>query len=95
MFSRANQTRDGCCLLGLFLVATGYVLANLLMPFWALLRRLSSLSAAGAALAVPAANALGSLSVERTEHRDRPPPCLAAAPPAGFIFGPLIGATLL
>ena len=47
----------------------------------------------GAALAVPAANALGSLSVSR-EEQGAAAALLAAAPPAGFIFGPLIGAML-
>ena len=45
------------------------------------------------ALAVPAANALGSLSVSR-EEQGSAAALLAAAPPAGFIFGPLIGAML-
>ena len=78
--------------LGLFLVAIGYVLANLLMPFWALCIAFLIVGA-GAALTVPAANALGSLSVERREQGSAAA-LLAAAPPAGFIFGPLIGATL-
>ncbi len=78
--------------LGLFLVAAGYVLANLLMPFAALCVAFLIVGA-GAALAVPAANALGSLSVERAEQGSAAA-LLAAAPPAGFIFGPLIGATL-
>lgn len=77
---------------GLFLVATGYVLANLLMPFWAICIAFLIVGG-GAALAVPAANALGSLSVERREQGSAAA-LLAAAPPAGFIFGPLIGATL-
>jgi len=78
--------------LGLILVAVGYVLANLLMPFWALCIAFLIIGS-GAALAVPAANALGSLSVERNEQ-GAAAALLAAAPPAGFIFGPLIGATL-
>ncbi|MCR9079780.1 MAG: MFS transporter [Hyphomonadaceae bacterium] len=77
---------------GLFLVAIGYVLANLLMPFWAICIAFLIVGG-GAALAVPAANALGSLSVERREQGSAAA-LLAAAPPAGFIFGPLIGATL-
>lgn len=77
--------------LGLFLVAVGYVLANLLMPFWALCIAFLIIGG-GAALAVPAANALGSLSVKRDEQGSAAA-LLAAAPPAGFIFGPLIGAT--
>ena len=77
---------------GLFLIAVGYVLANLLAPFWALCAAFLIVGA-GAALAVPAANALGSLSVDRHEQGSAAA-LLAAAPPAGFIFGPLLGATL-
>lgn len=77
---------------GLFLIAIGYVLANLLMPFWAICFAFLIVGG-GAALAVPAANALGSLSVDRDEQGSAAA-LLAAAPPAGFIFGPLIGATL-
>lgn len=78
--------------LGLVLVAIGYVLANLLMPFWAVCIAFLIVGG-GAALAVPAANALGSLSVQR-EEQGAAAALLAAAPPAGFIFGPLMGATL-
>ena len=77
---------------GLFLIAIGYVLANLLMPFWAVCIAFLIVGS-GAALAVPAANALGSLSVDRHEQGSAAA-LLAAAPPAGFIFGPLIGATM-
>ncbi|MEM6557079.1 MAG: MFS transporter, partial [Pseudomonadota bacterium] len=77
---------------GLFLIAIGYVLANLLAPFWAVCVAFLIVGA-GAALAVPAANALGSLSVERQEQASAAA-LLAAAPPSGFIFGPLLGATL-
>ncbi|MEM9179209.1 MAG: MFS transporter [Pseudomonadota bacterium] len=77
---------------GLILIAFGYVLANLLAPFWAVCLAFLIVGG-GAALAVPAANALGSLSVERQEQASAAA-LLAAAPPAGFIFGPLIGATL-
>ena len=78
--------------MGLFLVAVGYVLANLLMPFWAVCIAFLIVGA-GAALAVPAANALGSLSVDRHEQGSAAA-LLAAAPPSGFIFGPLLGAVL-
>lgn len=78
--------------LGLAIVAIGYVAADLFFPFWAV--ALSFLTVGGgAALAVPAANALGSLSVTR-EEQGAAAALLAAAPPSGFIFGPLIGATL-
>ena len=77
---------------GLFTIAIGYVLANLLMPFWAVCIAFLIIGT-GAALAVPAANALGSLSVER-EEQGAAAALLSAAPPAGFIFGPLLGAFL-
>jgi len=77
---------------GLILIAIGYVLANLLMPFWAVCVAFLIVGG-GAALAVPAANALGSLSVDRHEQGSAAA-LLAAAPPAGFIFGPLLGAML-
>jgi len=78
--------------LGLAIVAAGYVAADLFFPFWAV--AISFLTVGGgAALAVPAANALGSLSVTR-EEQGAAAALLAAAPPSGFIFGPLIGATL-
>jgi MFS family permease len=77
---------------GLAIVALGYVGADLFFPFWAMAVSFLAVGA-GAALAVPAANALGSLSVKR-EEQGSASALLAAAPPAGFIFGPLIGATL-
>ncbi len=77
---------------GLILVAIGYVLANLVVPFWAVCIAFLIVGT-GAALAVPAANALGSLSVDRHEQGSAAA-LLAAAPPAGFIFGPLLGAAL-
>ena len=77
---------------GLFLIAIGYVLANVLMPFWAVCIAFLIVGG-GAALAVPAANALGSLSVDQHEQGSAAA-LLAAAPPSGFIFGPLIGASL-
>ncbi|MEL8054863.1 MAG: MFS transporter [Pseudomonadota bacterium] len=77
---------------GLILVAAGYIMANLVAPFW-LLCVAFLVVGAGAALAVPAANALGSLSVERHEQAGAAA-LLSAAPPSGFIFGPLIGAGL-
>ncbi|MEO0551297.1 MAG: MFS transporter [Pseudomonadota bacterium] len=75
---------------GLALVSIGYVSANLLQPFWTVCIAFLVIGT-GAALAVPAANALGSLSVNRNEQGSAAA-LLAAAPPAGFIFGPLIGA---
>lgn len=78
--------------IGLILVAAGYIGADMVQPFWALCAAFLVIGA-GAALAVPAANALGSLSVKREEQASAAA-LLAAAPPSGFIFGPLIGATL-
>lgn len=78
--------------IGLAMVAAGYLGADLLYPFWAMCLCFF-LVGAGAALAVSAANALGSLSVSRTEQGGAAA-LLSAAPPAGFIFGPLIGAGL-
>ena len=77
---------------GLFLIAAGYVGADSLYPFWAVCVSFLIVGA-GSALAVPSANALGSLSVERHEQGSAAA-LLAAAPPAGFVFGPLLGASL-
>lgn len=78
--------------IGLALVTIGYICADAFHPFWAMCLSFL-LVGVGAALAVPAANALGSLSVTR-EEQGSAAALLAAAPPAGFIFGPLIGAVL-
>lgn len=78
--------------IGLTLVTIGYICADAFHPFWAMCLSFLVVGV-GAALAVPAANALGSLSVSR-EEQGSAAALLAAAPPAGFIFGPLIGATL-
>ncbi|MEQ8322398.1 MAG: MFS transporter [Rhodospirillales bacterium] len=78
--------------IGLILVTIGYICADAFHPFWAMCLSFLVVGV-GAALAVPAANALGSLSVSRDEQGSAAA-LLAAAPPAGFIFGPLIGATL-
>ncbi len=77
---------------GLAMVAAGYVAADLITPFWALCLAFFIVGA-GSALAVSSANALGSLSVLR-EEQGAAAALLSAAPPAGFIFGPLIGAAL-
>ncbi len=77
---------------GLACISMGYVGAAQLHPFYALCLAFG-LVGIGSALAVPAANALGSLSVERHEQGGAAA-LLSAAPPSGFIFGPLLGATL-
>lgn len=78
--------------LGLFMVAAGYIFAVLSGPFSAMCAAFF-LVGCGSALAVPSANALGSLSVERHEQGSAAA-LLSAAPPAGFIIGPLLGAVL-
>jgi len=77
---------------GLGLLAAGYIAVDLFHPFWAVMVSFV-LVGIGAALAVPSANALGSLSVERTEQASAAA-LLASAPPAGFVVGPLLGSGL-
>lgn len=78
--------------IGLGLLAVGYVSADLFYPFWAVMVSFLVVGI-GAALAVPSANALGSLSVSRTEQAGAAA-LLASAPPAGFVVGPLLGSGL-
>ncbi len=78
--------------LGLALVSAGYLVAEFSQPFWVMCIAFL-INGIGAALAVPSANALGSLSVDRHEQASAAA-MLSAAPPAGFILGPLIGASL-
>lgn len=77
---------------GLVCIVVGYIAAAQLHPFYAVCLAFT-LVGVGSALAVPSANALGSLSVERHEQGGAAA-LLSAAPPSGFIFGPLLGATL-
>ena len=69
--------------IGLGLLAIGYISADLFQPFWMVLVSFVIVGI-GAALAVPSANALGSLSVGRTEQAGAAA-LLASAPPAGFV----------
>lgn len=78
--------------IGLALVAAGYIAADVFHAFWILCAAFL-LIGAGSALAIPSANALGSLAVSR-EEQGSAAALMSAAPPAGFIFGPLIGAGL-
>lgn len=78
--------------IGLGLLAVGYVSADLFHPFWMVLVSFVIVGI-GAALAVPSANALGSLSVGRSEQAGAAA-LLASAPPAGFVVGPLLGSVL-
>ncbi|MFN4024434.1 MAG: MFS transporter [Hyphomonas sp.] len=78
--------------IGLAMVAVGYIAADVFHAF-PILCGAFLLIGAGSALAIPSANALGSLAVTR-EEQGSAAALLSAAPPAGFIFGPLIGAML-
>ncbi len=78
--------------IGLGLLAIGYISADLFHPFWMVLVSFGVVGT-GAALAVPSANALGSLSVDRSEQAGAAA-LLASAPPAGFVVGPLLGSVL-
>lgn len=77
---------------GLALVCAGYIAADTFHAFPVLCFGFL-LVGVGSALAIPSANALGSLSVSR-EEQGAAAALMSAAPPAGFIFGPLIGAGL-
>lgn len=78
--------------LGLAMVSAGYFAADIFYDLY-IVYACFLVVGAGAALAIPSANALGSLSVSR-EEQGSAAALLAVAPPAGFIFGPLIGAWL-
>ncbi len=78
--------------LGLSLVSVGYFAADVFHPFWAMCTAFV-LVGIGSALAIPSANALGSLAVPRADQAAAAA-LMSAAPPMGFIFGPLIGAAL-
>ncbi|WP_290931530.1 MFS transporter [Hyphomonas sp.] len=78
--------------IGLGLLAVGYISADLFHPFWMVMVSFLIVGI-GAALAVPSANALGSLSVGRSEQAGAAA-LLASAPPAGFVVGPLLGSIL-
>ena len=77
---------------GLVLIMSGYLGAALFGPFWALCACFF-IAGLGAALVVPAANALGSLSVSQMEQGSAAA-VLSSAPPWAFVIGPLIGAFL-
>lgn len=78
--------------LGLAMVSAGYFGADAFRELY-VVYACFLLVGAGAALAIPSANALGSLSVSR-EEQGAAAALLAIAPPGGFIFGPMIGAWL-
>lgn len=78
--------------IGLAIVFIGYIAADAFHAFPILCLAFLTIGA-GSALAIPSANALGSLSVSR-EEQGAAAALMSAAPPSGFIFGPLIGAGL-
>ncbi len=77
---------------GLMLIVAGYVGAAF-APGFVWLCAAFFLVGAGAALVVPAANALGSLAVDRDEQGGAAA-VLSSAPPWAFVIGPLVGAML-
>ena len=77
---------------GLIIIMAGYLAAAIFPPFWALCASFF-VAGIGAALVVPAANALGSLSVAQHEQGNAAA-VLSSAPPWAFVIGPLIGAIL-
>lgn len=78
--------------LGMAFISLGYA-AALWSPNLIILDIAYFIIGCGAALALPAANALTSLSVSRDEQ-GAAAALAAAAPPGGFIVGPMIGAVL-
>ncbi len=89
---RVNPSPRKILPIGLALIGAGYIGAALLNDF-VMMCAAFCMVGAGSAMAVPAANALGSLAVERHEQ-GKAAALLSAAPPSGFIFGPLLGAAL-
>ncbi|MEO0883453.1 MAG: MFS transporter [Pseudomonadota bacterium] len=77
---------------GLVLIVVGY-LGAAFAPGFAVLCAAFFLVGVGAALVVPAANALGSLSVP-PEEQAAAAAVLSSAPPWAFVVGPLLGAWL-
>ncbi|MEO1404984.1 MAG: MFS transporter [Pseudomonadota bacterium] len=77
---------------GLVLIVIGY-LAGAFAANFAILCSAFFIVGVGAALVVPAANALGSLSVPQ-EEQAAAAAVLSSAPPWAFVIGPLLGAWL-
>lgn len=75
--------------IGLTMVAGGYFLAIIHMPFWFLCGAYLIVGA-GSALVVPSLNALCTLAVP-IDDQGSAAALMAMAPPAGFVIGPLIG----
>ncbi|MEO0815814.1 MAG: MFS transporter [Pseudomonadota bacterium] len=77
---------------GLFLIAVGYAITLGAMQFWLFCLGFGVVGI-GAGLCVPALNALGTLAVEPQEQGSAAS-LMSAAPPGGYILGPLAGAGL-
>ncbi len=77
---------------GLLLIATGYLITAFAPFLWMMCAGFLVVGI-GAALAIAALNALGSMTVP-IEEQGQAASLLAIAPPAGYIAGPLLGAAL-
>ena len=77
---------------GLVLIALGYSVAILHMPYWFICSGFAVVGV-GSALVVPALNALGTLAVPPQEQGGAAA-LMAMAPPAGFVIGPLLGGAI-
>lgn len=77
---------------GLVLIALGYAIAILHMPFWFICCGFAVVGV-GSALVVPALNALGTLAVP-PQDQGGAAALMAMAPPAGFVIGPLLGGAI-
>lgn len=78
--------------IGLALIVIGYLSAIIPASLWALSLSFAAVGA-GSALTVPSANALATLSVSEAEQ-GAAAALVAAAAPAGFVVGPLLGAAV-
>jgi len=77
---------------GLFLIAIGYAITLSASIFWLFCLGFGIVGI-GAGLCVPALNALGTLAVEPHEQGSAAS-LMSAAPPGGYILGPVLGAWL-
>ena len=77
---------------GIAFVAAGYFVTAV-APTVAIMVAGFAIVGVGAGLAVPSINALGSMSVPKQEQ-GAAAGLMAAAPPAGFVIGPILGAEL-
>lgn len=77
---------------GIMIVAAGYIVTAA-APSVLIMVLGFGIVGLGAGLAVPSINALGSMSVPRQEQ-GAAAGLMAAAPPAGFVIGPILGAEL-